>query len=132
MNNKFFKKADIVIIAIILIMSGIAWLIYQYISAGSVPKAEIYYFSELVETVELEKGNEMTFSVPQEEDVVFHLDAEGGIGFIQSDCPDQVCVRSGKLHQVGDFAACLPNGLILKIVAADSHDNNDADIIIGN
>jgi hypothetical protein len=127
MSNKFFKRADVIIIAIIFLFSG---LVYQFAFAESVPKAEIYYYSDLVETVELDKGREMTFSLPQEEDVIFQLDSDGGIGFIQSDCPDKVCVRAGKLHRVGQFAACVPNGLMLKIVSDDSGDDG-ADIIIG-
>lgn len=129
---KFFKKTDVIIIAVILAFSGISWVIYDTAFSDKAARAEIYYYSELVQTVELEKGEEMTFSVPQEEDVVFQLDTEGNIAFIQSDCPDKVCIKAGKLHQVGQFAACLPNGLVLKIVSAGQLGNDDADIILGN
>jgi hypothetical protein len=62
---------------------------------------------------------------------VFHLYEDGSIAFEQSDCPEKICIRAGKLHLPGQFAACLPNGLILKIVALEE-DENDADIIVGN
>ena len=50
----------------------------------------------------------------------------------QSDCPDQVCVNTGKLYKAGQYAACLPNGFVLKIVSEDNKNNNQPDIIVGN
>jgi len=56
--------------------------------------------------------------------VIFEVRA-GQIAFIASDCPDQLCVQSGFLHRAGQMAACLPNGLILRIPSDD-----DIDMII--
>ena len=36
---------------------------------------------------------------------------DGGLAFIKSSCPDQVCVEMGFQQRVGGFAACLPNQL---------------------
>lgn len=34
-----------------------------------------------------------------------------------SDCPDQICVHTGKLDEVGDASVCIPFRVVLKIIA---------------
>lgn len=126
---KFFKKADIIIVLVVIAASAVIWMAYNTMFSNKPAKAEIYYYSKLVMTVDLVKGQERSFSVPQEKDVVFHIDKEGNICFEQSDCPDKVCVHAGKLHQVGQSAACLPNGLVLKIVPAKDREDDDLDAV---
>lgn len=128
---KFFKRSDIVIIATILLLSLVSWVLYDLFSRDRLVKAEIYYYSDLIETVPLDRKEERTFSIPQNPNVVFQLDKEGGIAFISSDCPDKVCVHTGKIHRVGEYAACLPNGILLKIVPEGEREDGDVDIIVG-
>lgn len=129
---KFFKRTDLIVIIGILAISAVSWAVYQSVFAEDQSKAEIYYYSELIETVDLKSGEERTFSIPQEEQVVFQLYADGSIAFIESDCPDKVCIHAGKLKTVGQFAACLPNGVVVKIVPEKDRDEDDVDIVIGN
>jgi len=129
---KLFKKTDILIIALIIAAAAAIWYYYSNAVSGRPVKAEIYYYSDLVGTVELVPGTERTISVPQEEDVVLKIDTDGSIRFIQSDCPDKICIRTGRLRLAGQSAACLPNGVIVKIVPADGWKESDPDIVIGS
>lgn len=129
---KFFKRTDIIIIIGILVVSVASWGIYNHVFAKDRVKAEIYYYSDLVKTVELSTGEEMTFSVPQDENVVFRLYKDGTIAFVESDCPDKVCIHTGKLKTAGQFAACLPNGIVMKLVPEKERGEDDADLVIGN
>ena len=128
---KFYKATDILIIIGILAVSGIAWGIYNFIFTGEQGKAEIYYYSKLAKTVELNTGKEESFSLPEDENVVFHLYKDGSIAFVESDCPDKVCIHAGRLKSEGQFAACLPNGFVLKIVP-EKESNQEVDLVIGN
>lgn len=128
---KFAKKTDAVIILIILAVAGIIWWGYQNLFAEKQVKAEIYYYSDLVQTVDLQGNEERSFTLPQDEHVSFHLYKDGSIAFESSDCPDQVCVHAGRLKSSGQFAACLPNGFVLKIVPVGEHSDDDADIVVG-
>lgn len=129
---KFFKRSDIIIIAAIILISAVSWGIYKFVFAEDRVKAEIYYYSELIETVDLSSGEEKSFSVPQDENVIFHLYQDGSIAFVESDCPDKVCIHAGKLKTAGQFAACLPNGIVMKIVPEKERSEDDADLVIGN
>lgn len=129
---KFFKKTDLFIIIAILAVSGIGWGAYHYFFAADQAKAEIYYYSKLVKTVDLDTGEDKTFSIPENKNVVFHLYRDGSIAFVESDCPDKVCIHAGKLKEPGHFAACLPNGIVMKIVSANGRGNQDVDVVVGN
>ena len=39
--------------------------------------------------------------------------------FDSSDCPDKVCVNTGALSKDGEWAACLPNRVFLKVTGGD-------------
>ena len=117
----------------VIVAAGlISFLIYQNYASDKRAVAEIYYYSELAATVDLNTGVDQTFTIPQDENVVFHLYPDGGICFEKSDCPDKVCVHAGRLHTVGQSAACLPNGIILKIVPGEMRNGDDMDIVVGN
>ena len=128
---RFFKKTDIMIVLAIVLVSIITWGAYNFVFADSSGKAEIYYESKLVKTVALDTGVDKTFSIPQNEHVVFHLYKDGTISFEHSDCPDKICIKSGKLKMVGRTAACLPNKIILKIVPTKARGADDPDMIVG-
>ena len=128
---KFFKKNDVLIVLGLIIVGITIRLLFNNKYSDVDAKAEIYFGSELVETVDLTKGQERIFSVPQEEHVVFHLYPDGSIAFEKSDCPDKICIKSGRLNTVGETAACLPNKLILKLVPISKRGSDDIDMIIG-
>lgn len=127
---KLAKKSDIKIIAVIaLIAAGLAvWFLIKNAGAEKGKYAEIYYKSRLVERIDLAAAAEGEFSVDEVPDVVFRIYEDGSIAFIRSDCPDKICINSGKLSKNGHFAACLPNEVYVKIV---SEDKPGADLIIG-
>jgi hypothetical protein len=128
---KFFKKTDILIVLAIVIIGIGSWAIYNNIYSSKLAKAEIYYKSGLVKTIDLNTGVDKTFSIPQDEHVIFHLYKDGSIRFEASDCPDEICVKTGKLNRVGEVAACLPNEIILKIVPIKDRSDEDLDMIVG-
>jgi len=127
---KFYKRTDIAVILCILAVSAVSWGVYNYFFTGSQVRAEIYYYSELVETVDLAEGKDTTFSIPQDQNVIFHQYPDGSIAFVESDCPDKVCIHAGRQKTAGQFAACLPNGIVLKIVPEKEAGGEDADIVI--
>lgn len=125
---KFFKKKDIIIIIVLLVLSIIGIFAYRHINRNKAAIAEIYYGSDIIKTIDLSKGQEITFKVPQNPHVVIKTSKDGYIWFDESDCPDQICVHTGKIHLPGQSAACLPNKVIVVIVSKDEYDKNSVDI----
>ncbi len=125
---KYFKKTDLLIIAALVLISVISYAVYMAFSDSNSSVAEIYCYGELVHTVDLNRKEDQTFSIPENPNVIFHLYEDGGICFEKSDCPDKVCINTGILRKGGEFAACIPNGILLKI---KSKKNDETDIIVG-
>lgn len=126
---KFIRRTDLIVLLALVILAGGGWFGYKAMFGGRSAQAEIYYYSELVMTVDLTKGEDRHFSVPEVPAVVFHLYADGSIAFEESDCPDKVCIRTGRIDTVGQSAACLPNGLVMKIVPNGGRRPDDIDIV---
>ncbi len=39
----------------------------------------------------------------------------GGIRIVESPCPDQTCVKTGRIEKKGQAIVCVPNHLVIKI-----------------
>ncbi len=128
---KFFKKTDLYIITAIACIAVIMLFAYKFVTNSIPAKAEIYYYSELIDSIPLTPGRDVEITVPQAPAVLIHLHADGTIAFEESDCPDKICINSGNLSRVGESAACIPNGVLVKIVPAGKANSGDPDLIIG-
>ncbi|MDD4564146.1 MAG: NusG domain II-containing protein [Eubacteriales bacterium] len=128
---KFFKITDIIIIVCILAVSGALMGIYKFFISEDEVKAELYYYNDLITTVDLSQGKERLITIPQDNSILLQVYEDGSIAFIESDCPDKVCIQAGRISKTGQFAACLPNGVVMKIVPEKESDERDVDLVIG-
>ena len=126
---KSMKKADIILIVVLLLSAPLFLLLNRHFSAEKGVYAEIYHDSVLVDRIKLSTAKEGPFSIAGAPNVVFQIYADRSIAFIKSDCPDKICIRMGRLKYAGQFAACLPNKIMMKIVSEDQ-DHEGPDLII--
>ena len=50
----------------------------------------------------------------------------GGQAWVESSpCDNKICVAAGRLHKRGEFAACLPNIVLVMIEGRDDHKKPD-------
>lgn len=123
MNGSLFNKRDIIVILILLLFAAFVYLYAQNFIFKNSQTAEILYDNTVIETVSLDKDR--TFSLDEFPNIVFEI-KDGSIAFIQSDCPDKVCVHTGFINKTGQTAVCLPNKIILKLVSDSQDDAPDA------
>ena len=46
-----------------------------------------------------------------------HIEVKDGqAGFVESECPDHICEKTGRLGKEGDTAVCLPAKAMLQII----------------
>ncbi len=110
-----------------VIASIIALMFYQ-----SVPKneseslnAQIIKDGELLYEVRLNDITEQKEYILDEGDVVIVAE-QGKIRFLESDCPNQICVYTGWIYRANQIAACLPNRILVKIVGAQE----EVDVVV--
>ena len=112
-KNNLLKKGDIVIIAAVLVLS-ILLIIPSFIGSDTVT-AVIYVDGEDYERVELGTVKERTIALDTQLHAVIKVKGDA-IYFESADCPDKLCVSSGKLTRAGETAACLPDGVVITLV----------------
>ncbi len=98
---------------IFLILSFFVFILYFGFLRKDGEKVSVYKNNELLFTEALNSGKKQIQI--ENTNVILELDGEGNIFFVSSDCPDKLCIKKGKLHKNGDFAACIPNGILLQI-----------------
>ncbi|MCR5545181.1 MAG: NusG domain II-containing protein [Lachnospiraceae bacterium] len=116
------KKNDIILILIILVISGAGlFVLHATKSSGSFVKITVdgnvvaTYDLSVNQTYELE-GYEGGYNI---------LVIENGEAYFrEADCPDLVCVKSGKIHKVGETIVCLPHRVVAEIV----NEGEDAEV----
>jgi len=118
------KKGDLILFGVIIIIIASAFLISNLSHNNSAGKtAEIIHNGKVLRTFDL---NSITKSEDITIDDKYHniiRVEQGRIRFLESTCPDQICVKTGWLTSNGDIAVCLPNQAIIKITGkADNVD----------
>jgi len=112
------KKGDVILIGAVLLIIAAAFLFTNIFhnNDNTVNKiAEIIQNKKVFKSIDL---NKMT----KTEDITItgkYLNIirveQGRIRFLEANCPDQVCVKTGWLVNNGDIAVCLPNHTIIKV-----------------
>lgn len=111
MERKLFRKKDVIILAV-LCLAAIGVFLFASRDKGAV--AEIWVDGKIFTSFSLDEPFELTL------DNGVTLKGDGKEAwFSHSDCPDKVCINTGKLSVSGEWAACLPNETVLKIVKGD-------------
>lgn len=121
MKTKLFKKADL-FIALAVLITGIAALIFISLSQGGGRTAVVEYRGETVRVIDLDGVKEgYTFTVSGDLEVVIEVSPQG-IRFLSSPCPDKRCVEFGLLSKKGQVAVCMPAGISVRITGEGEYD----------
>ena len=116
--KKKFAKGDttvIIIVAIVLIFGAVFYLPKLLKIPGST--ALITNDGVVIKTIDLTIIESYSYTIYDSNDVekcCIEVN-DGKIRFLSSTCPDQICVHAGWLEHEDEFAACLPNNVIITI-----------------
>jgi len=58
---------------------------------------------------------------------VIHIE-NGKASIHDSPCANKTCIASPPLHRTGDWSACLPNGVFMRVAGSESGDGLDATV----
>lgn len=122
MERKLITKTDILIIAVIVLAIVLSFVIKSFSKENLV--AEIYFDGKVVDKINLSAKEEKEIITGQNNKTVI-IAKDGEIYFSSSCCEDEICVKSGKLNKNGDFASCLPEKVVVKVVG-EKDENIDA------
>ncbi len=126
MNLKFLKKSDILLIVAILVISA-CLLLPKYLSKPQNLTATIYQNGNEIKTIDLSTVTEKyTIELSCEPFAIITVEPNC-IYYSYAECPDKLCVNTGRLSHAGDTAACIPSKTL--VVLNGERDKDSPDVI---
>ena len=109
-------KGDGLLLALCLLIILGGFLFFRQEGEHKALQAEITVEGELCRRIELagHKGKENIEINTSRGRNIIQVEDES-ICVLEADCPDKVCVKTGRLEKAGDTAACLPHKLLLEV-----------------
>lgn len=108
---------------VILVVTIIAVAIFSLISIAASKKAGQFVRIEVAgspkQQYDLWHNQKITVIGPRGKTII-QIDG-GTVQVTYSDCPDQLCVRTGKIRHIGEMIVCVPNQVVVKIEGARRH-----------
>ncbi|MDR1204904.1 MAG: NusG domain II-containing protein [Peptococcaceae bacterium] len=113
------KKSDWLILAAALVLAGVLWLIRPlsfdiFAQRDAVLTVEISVEGRLWRSIPLD-GAEYRERIETERGINDLAVDANGVAVVYADCPDQLCVRMGKITRPGDVLVCLPHQCVVEL-----------------
>lgn len=125
-KGEIMKKADWIIIGLVVIIAGSVFLWNIYIDKKENSDSlfvEVYYNGELYDKVSLMESKRIVVETELGRNVIEVHD--GKVSMVEADCRDEICIRSGVIDKVNRNIVCLPNKVHVQIVG-NMEDDIDA------
>ena len=114
-QNKKVIIRDISLLFVLIILSFGIFLYISYKQNTDKKIAVITKDNTLIQEISLDEVSE-NYDINVDGDIPVVISVgKDCIYFKKSDCPDKICVNTGKLTQVGDIAVCLPAKVSVEI-----------------
>lgn len=112
-------QKNLIFAVVVLLIAGIAFFAIRKKPETETKLVALVDFGDgITETLPLDEDYDYLYDVG---DYVVHIQVkDGAAAFLDSQCPDHVCEQFGWLSEEDTWAACVPAGVYLRIVPADS------------
>lgn len=118
-----FRKADLLAIALVVGLAVLVGLCFLP-EPEQAAVVQVYQEGQLVHTLPLDEDRELELSGAYHNTVTIR---DGKVAVTASDCPGADCVGCGWIGSAGRSLVCLPNGVEIRVVAAEG----DVDMVVG-
>ncbi len=104
------------IIIAILLVAGVLWLGFSLAGRRQGNVVAVNVNGVDIERLPLDPGLKPVIRTVRGAIGQSTFEVSGGkVRMISSDCPDKVCVKTGRVSREGEVIVCLPNRVILKV-----------------
>ena len=112
------RRNDLILAVVLLLIAAVSGGAYYFTHREPAILAEVTIDGRLVETLDLSKDQEVVINGARGGTNKLVIE-DGEIWCAEASCPDSVCIHQGRQSRDGDLIVCLPNLMIVKIVAED-------------
>lgn len=124
--RKLSKKTDWIIIGAALFFLLLLFFLMQNRKSAERAVARISVDGATIATVALDTASDGKLSYEEIPSARFEI-RDHRIRFIEADCPDKLCERTGWISRPGETAICLPNRIVVRIEG----ENRKFDMVVG-
>jgi len=111
--KRLFKKADLLLILFFCVVCALLFL--PRFTARESLNAVVWKNGTEIHRIDLSKV-EGAYTIKLDSSLTSVIRVKkGAIGYIESDCPDKLCVNAGMLTRRGQTAACLPAKTVITL-----------------
>lgn len=126
LDNKVRLKRDIILVLSMVIIAAAAFLIINFAVKKDGSYAVIKVDGKVIKTLDLNSG-ETTIEVNGYQGGVNKVVInDGKVSMTDADCPDELCVKTGKISRVGETIVCLPHRVVVEIKGSQYDDSIDS------
>lgn len=125
MNDKIRLKRDIILVLVMLAVAMMALLIINY----GVKKKGTYAVVKVdgQELYKLELDKDTTVDVAGYQGGLNRIEVKAGkVSMTEADCPDELCVKTGKISRTGETIVCLPHRVVIEIKSTQGGNTIDS------
>lgn len=122
MKSKFFRKGDIIAVAVIAVLCIALFLGLYVFNSHKGTYVQIEQDGSVIETLPLDKDTE--YNVEIDGKVTNTVQIKGGeVSVSYADCPDQICANHAPVSLAGESIICLPNKVVVSVVGSDGNES---------
>ena len=126
LDNKVRLKRDIILVLSMVIIAAAAFLIINFAVKKDGSYEVIKVDGKVIKTLDLNSG-ETTIEVNGYQGGVNKVVInDGKVSMTEADCPDELCVKTGKISRVGETIVCLPHRVVVEIKGSPDDDSIDS------
>lgn len=118
-SRQKIRRADLLLIAGLLAVSIVAYAAVQFLVRRDGVYAVVKVDGQKVEQLSLKQAARITVEGYQggTNEIVVE---EGRVYMLEADCPDKICVRTGKISHTGQTIVCLPHRVVVEITGGEA------------
>ena len=118
---KFMKrlKNDCILILIILLLIGVAFLLQYFHSKQGNTILQVYQNGILIGEYDLTRSQTFYVEGADSDDFNLVLIENGVVRITDANCPDQLCMKQRSITKNGESIICLPHKLVLQICSKE-------------
>lgn len=127
-NNNHKYKKDIILIAAFVIIAVIAFVVINHFVKKDGAFVQIKVDGQVVNTIPVNQNETLTIEGYQGGSNIVTIE-NGGVTMTDADCPDKLCVMTGRISKTGETIVCLPHRVVVEIIGAAADDSGVDSIV---
>jgi len=121
-SKKFFKKADLILIAVVIAAAGILLFILYGLNTGSGSYVQIEINGKAVQSLPLDTN--CSFDIESADGGRNTLVIEDGSAkMTDANCPDGICTNHKSINKTGESIICLPHKVVVTVTDKNTSQN---------